>query len=202
MHTGGVVTRRRGRAAFAGLVVVPALLVLLAGCTGSPGPHPRAGSTAAGESSAAPGTPAASVCTRIVIRAAISDFFGAWNHRDATALGRLFTADGELDLTTKHQDAVDGTDSWSSTGGGARAREQIAAFAELQWRLGEKLSYRGIQIVLNGGQSGDGGYAGNVVARFADGTAQPMGFAKFIYSCASQAFIHVVIVSAKAASPA
>lgn len=60
----------------------------------------------------------------------------------------------------------------------------------------------GIRIVLNGGESGNGGYVGTVVARFGDGAVQPMGFAKFIYSCASHAFVHVVIVSAKEASPA
>lgn len=201
-HASGMVTGRLGRATFAWLVVFPALILSLAGCTGSSGPRSPAGKTAARASSAAPGTPAAVVCTRVDIRAAISDFFGAWNGRDAAALGRLFAVDGEFDLTTEHQDAVGGVDSWSAAGGGAGARRQIVAFAELQWRLGEKFSYRGIQIVLNGGESGNGGYAGNVVARFGDGAVQPMGFAKFIYSCASQAFIHVVIVSAKAASAA
>jgi hypothetical protein len=147
-------------------------------------------------------TPAAGVCAPAEVRAAISDFFGAWNHRDAAALGRLFAAGGELDLTTKYEHAVDGTDSWSSAGGGAGARGQIAAFAEVQWRLGEKLSYRGIQTVMNGGAYGTGGYAGHVVGSFGDGTVQPMGYAKFIYGCGGRAFLHVVIVSAKAASPA
>lgn len=192
----------RERAACAGLVVVPALLLLLADCTSSSGQHSPPESPAAAASSSTPGAPVASVCSRAEVRAAIGHFFGAWNHRDAAALGRLFAVDGELDLTTKHQAAVNGTDSWSSAGGGARARGQIAALAERQWRLEEELSYRGLQIVLNGGASGDGGYAGNVVARFGDGTVQPMAYAKFIYSCPSQAFIHVVIVSAKAASRA
>jgi hypothetical protein len=196
-----MVTRRPRRAAVAGLVVFPAMVLSLAGCTGSSGRHSPAGSPAAGASSPAPGTAAASVCTRAEIRTAISDFFGTWNHRHAAALGRLFSADGELDMATKHQDTLGGPpNTWSSVGGGPGARGQIAAFAERQWRLGEKLSYHGIEIVLGGFGNAGGGDA-IVVARFADGTAQPMEEAKFGYD-ASQAFSHVVIVSAKAAAPA
>jgi hypothetical protein len=55
---------------------------------------------------------------------------------------------------------------------------------------------------MNSGAYGQGGYAGHGVASFGDGTVQPMGYAKFIYGCAARAFLHVVIVSAKAASPA
>lgn len=191
-----------GAACATALVVLAACSMPLAGCTGSAGRHSPAESPAAAASSAAPGMPAASACSRAKIRAAIGDFFVAWNNRDAAALGRLFADDGELDLTTKGQEAVDGSDSWSAAGGGPGASGQIAAFAERQWRLGERLTYGGIQIVLNGGESGSGGYADRVVARFGDGAVQPMGFAKFIYNCASRAFHHVVIVSAKAASPA
>jgi len=194
-----MVTGRCRRAAFGGVAAVAALSV--AGCAGGSGRHSPAGSPAAGAESVAPGRPAASICSRAVIRAAIGGFFGAWNHRDLAALRRLFAPAGELDLTTKYQHAADGTDSWSSAGGGAGASGQIAAFGERQWRLGERLSYRGIRVVLNGGGHGHGGYAGHVVARFADGTVQPMGYAKFIYGCASRAFLHVVIISTKAASP-
>ena len=71
----------------------------------------------------------------------------------------------------------------------------IAAFAELQWRLGERLSYSGIEAIDLGGEA-------TVVARFADGTVQRMVEAKFAYDCSSQAFFHVVIVSAEGARPA
>jgi len=197
-----MVTRRPGRAAVAGLVVFPALILSLAGCTGSSGQHSPAGSPAAGASSPAPGTAAGRVCTRAEIRTAISGFFGAWNHRDAAALVRLFSADGELDMATKHQDTLGGPpNSWSSAGGGPGARGQIAAFAERQWRLGEKLSFSGMEIVLGGFGNAGGGDA-IVVARFADGTVQPMEEAKFGYDCASRALTHVVIVSARAAAPA
>jgi hypothetical protein len=77
----------------------------------------------------------------------------------------------------------------------------IAAFAQRQSRLGEKLSHRGISVALNGGEAADGGYA-TIVARFADGTVQPMEESKFVYDCARHAFAHVVISSAKAAGPA
>ena len=188
------------RAALARLVVLAAVIVAVAGCTGSSARSSPTAAPAAG-GGVAPGAPAAGPCGPREVRAAIADFFVAWNRRDAPALGRLFAASGEFDLTTKGEHAVDGRDSWYSAGGGAGSRGQIAAFAQRQWRLGEKLSYRGIQTVLNGGTSGDGGYVGRVVARFGDGTVQPMGYAKFIYGCTSRAFLHVVIVSAKAASP-
>jgi len=130
--------------------------------------------------------------TAAQIKAAIGDFFGDWNHRDPGALGRLFTAGGDLDMATKGQDTL-ASGAWDSAGGGPGARGMIAAFAERQWRLGEKLSYSGIEAIDLGG--GDAA----VVARFADGTVQPMKEAKFHYHCASQAFVHVVIISAEAA---
>jgi hypothetical protein len=126
----------------------------------------------------------------------ISGFFQAWNRRDTAALGRLFTVDGVLDMATKDQDTLTGQ-GWASASG----RGMIAAFAQRQWRLGEKLSYRGLMIGFNGA-AGNGGYASNVLASFADGKMQPMTEAKFAYRCTGHAFAHVVIVSAKAAAPA
>ena len=182
------------RAALAGLVIFPVLVLVvpLAGCTGSSGSPHAAGTPAGTQRVPASATPAASVCTAAQIKAAIGDFFGDWNHGDAAALGRLFTADGDLDMATKDQDTL-ASGAWDSTGGGPGARGMIAAFAERQWRLGEKLSYSGIEAIDLGG--GDAA----VVARFADGTVQPMKEAKFHYHCASQAFVHVVIISAEAA---
>jgi hypothetical protein len=181
-----MVSRRRGRAAIGGLVVCPALILSLAGCTGGSGRPSPAASPPATERGAVPGTPAARVCTRPEDKTAISRFFADWNHRDAAALGRLFTADGLLDMATKHQDTLH-KHMWASVGG-LGARRLIAAFAERQWRLGEMLSYRG------GGT--------RTVARFADGTVQHMEETKFVYDCAGHVFAHVVIISAKAAAPA
>jgi len=192
-----MVTRQRGLAAIAGLVAFPALMLSVTGCTGSSGQPTPAGGPGAAARGAASGAPAASVCTRAEVKAAISGFFEAWNRRDAAALGRLFTVDGVLDMATKHQDTLTGQ-GWASASG----RGMIAAFAQRQWRQGEKLSYRGLTIGFNGGAAGNGGYASNVLASFADGTAQPMTEAKFAYGCAGHAFAHVVIVSAKAAAPA
>lgn len=170
--------------------------LLLTGCTGSSGGPPGAGTPTATARGAGSPIPAASVCTRAEIRAAISQFFAAWNHRDAAALGRLFTADAAFALATKHQDSLHRAEY--TTVGGLGARRLIAAFAERQWRLGEKLSYRHITVALNGGVAGDGGFA-TVVASFPDGTAQRMEESKFVYDCAARAFAHVVIVSAMAA---
>jgi hypothetical protein len=189
-----MVSGQQGRAAVVGLVAFPAVMLSIAGCTGSSGQPSSAGSPRVTARSGPSGTPAAGVCTRPEIKAAISHFFDAWNHHDAAALGWLFTADGVLDMATKHQDTLTGHE-WASAGG----RRMIAAFAERQWRLGEKLSYRGVRIDLNGGAAGDGGFAGHVVASFADGTVQPMDEAKFAYSCAIHSFTHVEITSAKAA---
>jgi hypothetical protein len=190
----GMVSRRR--AALAGLVVVLALVLVLplASCTGSPGSL-HAAASSAGPHGPASGTSAARVCTAVQIKAAIGDFFGDWNHRDAAALGRLFTADGDLDMATKDQDTL-ASGAWDSAGGGPGARGMIAAFAERQWRLGEVLAYRGIEAIDLGG--GDA----VVAARFADGAVQPMEEAKFHYDCPSQAFSHVVITSAGAARQA
>ncbi|MGH3195683.1 MAG: hypothetical protein ACRDOH_28915 [Streptosporangiaceae bacterium] len=187
----------RRRAAIAGLVIFPVLVLVLplAGCTGSSGTPHAAGNPAGTQRGPASATPAASVCTAAQIKAAIGDFFGDWNHRDAAALGRLFTADGDLDMATKDQDTL-ASGAWDSAGGGPGTRGMIAAFAERQWRLGEVLSYSGIEAIDLGG--GDAA----VVARFADGTVQPMEEAKFAYDCQSQAFFHVVIISAKAARQA
>jgi hypothetical protein len=184
-----MVSRRRGRAVVAGLVAVLALTFSVIGYTGS------AGTRASTERGVASGTPAASVCTRAGIKAAISHFFDAWNHRDAAALGRLFTVDGVLDMTTKHQGLK--WHEWASVGGPG-GRRLIADFARRQWRLGEKLSNRGISVTLN---DVNGGLA-DVMASFADGTVQPMAEAKFIYDCARQGFAHVVIVAEKAAGSA
>jgi hypothetical protein len=98
-------------------------------------------------------------------------------------------------MATKDQDTL-ASGAWDSAGGGPGARGMIAAFAGRQWRLGELLSYSGIEAIDLGG--GDAA----VVARFADGTVQPMEEAKFAYDCQSQAFFHVVIISAGAARQA
>ena len=194
----GMVSRRRGRAA-AGLVVLPALILSLAGCTGSSGRPSSAGSPAATERSVAAGVPEHRVCTRAEIHAAMTHFFDAWNHRGAAALERLFTTYGVLDMATKIQDAGE----WTTTGGPGAGR-LIAAFAERQWRLGETLSYRSIWAAATttaAGPEADGGGA-TIVAKFADGTVQPITYDKFIYDCPAHAFSHAVMTAAKAAEPA
>ena len=194
----GMVSRRRGRAA-AGLVVLPALILSLAGCTGSSGRPSSAGSPAATERSVAAGVPEHRVCTRAEIHAAMTHFFDAWNHRGAAALERLFTTYGVLDMATKIQDAGE----WTTTGGPGAGR-LIAAFAERQWRLGETLSYRSIWAAATttaAGPEADGGGA-RIVAKFADGTVQPITYDKFIYACPAHAFSHAVMTAAKAAEPA
>lgn len=120
-----MLTRRHGRAAVIRLVVCPSLILLLVGCTGSSGQPSSAGTSAATEP-AASATPAAGMCTRAEIKAAISRFFVVWNHRDAVALGWLFTADAVLEMATKHQDTLRRSE-WTSVGG-LGARPMIAAF--------------------------------------------------------------------------
>ena len=192
----GMVSRRRGRAA-AGLVVLPALILSLAGCTGSSGRPSSAGSPAATERSVAAGVPEHRVCTRAEIHAAMTHFFDAWNHRGAAALERLFTTYGVLDMATKIQDAGE----WTTTGGPGAGR-LIAAFAERQWRRGETLSYRRIWAATSATAAGADGGGATIVAKFADGTVQPITYDKFIYDCPAHAFSHAVMTAAKAAEPA
>jgi hypothetical protein len=171
--------------------VALAVTVSAAACTASSGqpasPGSAAQQNAAGSSSAA--------CTETEIRTAVARFFERWNQRNPAAFGRLFDRYGGLDMATKHQNTLAGHQAWVS-GGGPGA---ITAFAAAQWRLGERLSYRGISVLTGGSSAGNGAYAGHVVATFGDGTSQPMDEAKFIYDCTGHAFAHVVIISARAA---
>ncbi len=132
--------RRCGHVGVLGLVAL-ALVLSAAGCTSSP--KPSTASSPAGQSTAGPRLPSPAACTRTEIRAAIVRFFERWNRHDQAAFGRLFDAHGDLDMATKHQNTLAGPGhGWVSSGG----RAAIAAFAVRQWRLGERLSYRGISV--------------------------------------------------------
>jgi hypothetical protein len=95
------------------MILALVLVLPLAGCTGSSGSPRAAGSPVATQHGPAAATPTASVCTAAQVKAAIGDFFGDWNHRDPGALGRLFTAGGDLDMATKGQDTL-ASGAWDS----------------------------------------------------------------------------------------
>ena len=180
----------------AGLPAVLALVLCAAGCTSGPGKSSASGT---GHTSGIGGSPQTSstACTRTQIAATIGRFFTAWNGRDAGALGRLFGGtDSLLDMATEHQDTLK-DQAWTSSTG----RDEIVAFAQRQWRLGERLSLHRVSAVMNGGVAGNGGYA-DVTATFPGGLTQPMEEAKFIYDCSTRTFAHVVIISAVAARQA
>jgi hypothetical protein len=168
-----------------------ALAVSAAARTASPGQPASPGSPA--QQSAAGSPPAA--CTGTEIRTAVARFFERWNQRNPAAFGRLFDSYGGPDMATKHQNTLAGHQAWVSSGGPGA----ITAFAARQWRLGEKLSYRGISVLTGGGSAANGAYPGHVAATLGDGTSQPMTEAKFVYDCAGHAIAHVVIISARAA---
>ena len=131
------------------------------------------------------------------IRRAVVRFFTAWDRHDKADLGRLFGAQGELDMATKYQDTLHDSE-WTAVSG----RIAIEAFAARQWRFGETFSYGSMTIY----PPQDGGVGGaemdQVGVRFADGSVQPIEEAKFNYDCSQKAFIHVVIISAaKARKP-
>jgi len=134
-------------------------------------------------------------CTVKEVTTAIVGMFGAWNHREPTAFGRLFDPTGAFAFPGKHQDTLtQGPNGYTEVGG----RSAIIALAERQWAQGEFLMYRDVVALTGGSPEGNGGGA-TVVARFPDGTTQPMDEAKFIYNCATHAFAHVVMTSAMAA---
>ncbi|MBV8940355.1 MAG: hypothetical protein JO240_01330, partial [Solirubrobacterales bacterium] len=106
-----------------------------------------------------------------------------------------FDAQGELDMATKHQDSLHDR-AWTDSAGPSA----IAAFAAAQWRLGEHLSYRGMDLYTGPYGPGGGAEVNDVVARFADGTVQLIEEAKFNYDCLASALTHVVIISVGAAT--
>jgi hypothetical protein len=197
----GTVGCKRHRGGDIGLIAA-GLAVAAAACSSGPAPPSLPRPTAARTSAAvAPRTPAApSACTQTRVNAAIAGFFTAWNREDATGLRRMFESSGDLDMTGKTQG---GPNVWTPHPGPAA----IAAYVASQWQLGERFSYGSISSsvgsIANGSQGfapGGVGTATGVVATFADGTAQPIAFSKFVYDCASQGFFHVVIVATKPAA--
>jgi hypothetical protein len=150
-----------------------------------------------GSSSSSPSASAPSVrpaaCSSRQVRQSISRVFRAWNATDAAKLADLFTAEGELDFSTKDQNALrHRSDGYVAVA----SRSRIAIFAAGQWQLGERLEYRGMRLFSGSTVATSGAEVGHVVAHFADGTSQPFSEAKFHYDCRQQLIPHAVFVSA------
>jgi hypothetical protein len=174
-------------------LLIAVLLLAAAGCTTSP-PHVTAHQP--GQSIAAEA--ATRKCTVQQVKTAIVGLFRAWNHRQPAGFGGLFDSDAAFAFPGKKQDSLtQGPNGYTEVGG----RSAIIALAERQWAQGEFLMFRDVVAVAGGSPEGNGGGGGGatVVARFPDGTTQPMDEVKFIYDCASHAFAHVVMTSAMAA---
>jgi hypothetical protein len=170
--------------------VLAALALACGGCTASAHESPSSSPSASAPSV----KPAA--CSSRQVRQFISRFFRAWNATDATKLANLFTADGELDFSTKDQNAL----RQSSDGYvGVASRSRISILAARQWQLGERLEYRGMTVFAGSTVASSGAEVGHVVAHFADGTSQPFSEAKFHYDCGQQLIPHAVFVSASIA---
>lgn len=97
-------------------------------------------------------------------------------------------------MATKHQDTLHDR-QWTDVSG----RKAIETFAEMQWRLGERLSYHGMTVYPPdyGGQGG--AEVDQVMAQFLDGSVQQVEEAKFNYSCLDSSLTHVVVISADVA---
>lgn len=174
------------------LLIIAALLLAAAGCTTSP---THGGAYQLRPSITAEAQTAPRACTAKQVKAAIVDLFSAWNRRDSAAFGRLFDPTGAFAFPGKHQDTLtQGPNGYTEVGG----RSAIVALAERQWAQGEVLMYRDVLAIAGGSPAGGAGGA-VVVARFPDGTTQPMDEVKLIYDCAYHAFAHVVRTSAMAA---
>lgn len=130
-------------------------------------------------------------CRAGQIQSAVARFFAAWDHRDKPGLGSLFDSAGVLDMATKYQDTLH-DQAWDDAAG----PPAIEAFAAAQWRLGETLSYHGMEVYPPQYGEGGGAEVDLVSARFADGDVQPIEEAKFNYDCVQSALTHVVIISA------
>lgn len=138
----------------------------------------------------------ATACSSKQIRHTVRDFFRAWNTRNRAGLADLFTPDGELDFSTKAEDALsDGAKGYTISA----SRPRIAAFVARQWRLGEHISYRTVVVFAGSHVANTGADVTHVVAHFADGTSQPFSEAKFHYDCSSRLVPHSVFVSGSAA---
>lgn len=174
------------------LFAVVALSLAAAGCTASSGgtAAPRSRATTVTITPQAQST----TCSAKEIKIAIVRFFASWNRRDRVAFGQLFDAGGAFAFAGRHQDTIkQGINGYTEVGG----RSMIVALAEHQWAMGERLLYRDVTVVTGPGPAANGGGA-LVVARFPDGTTQPL-LNKFVYDCAARAFAHVVITSVMAA---
>lgn len=139
---------------------------------------------------------AAATCSSPQIRHKVGDFFRAWNARNRAGLADLFTTSGELDFSTKMQDALTENVNGYTV---SASRPKIAAFVARQWRLGERISYRRVAAFSGSNVADAGVEVRHVVAHFADGTSQPFSEAKFHYDCSRQLVPHAVFVSASAA---
>lgn len=132
-------------------------------------------------------------CSPPQIRRGIALFVRAWNREQSRDLSALLTADAQLDMSTKQQQALR-----SAQGEGHESSEgvnEILRFAAAQWALGERFGYRGVRVFS------DGGYANRFRASFADHSHQRMTEAKFGFDCTTGRIFHVVISSAEVAHP-
>lgn len=173
----------------AGLVALVSAVAVLAGCTSATLRTTAGSSPVFVAPSASGAVPPA--CRAGQIQSAVARFFAAWDHRDKPGLGSLFGSGGVLDMATKYQDTLH-DQAWDDAAG----RTAIEAFAAAQWRLGETLSYDGMQVYPPRYGTQGGAEVNLVSARFADGDVQPIEEAKFNYDCGQSALTHVVIISA------
>lgn len=103
------------------LLIIAALLLAAAGCTTS-----SAHVTAHQLRRSITAEAARTTCTVKEVKTAIAGLFGAWNHRETAAFGRLFDPTGAFAFPGKHQDTLtQGPSGYTEVGG----RSAIIALA-------------------------------------------------------------------------
>jgi hypothetical protein len=167
------------------LLGLGSLIMGLTTCT-SDGAEHRVTTTSAAAAAVEKSGPASS-CDASVINDAIERFVRAWNRNDAITLKEMLTPIATLAVSGQHQGTAFGEGKSSPSLAGW---EDIGPFVESQHDLGQRLSYERLQVLDR-----TGAYAVGMQATYADGSRQMMRDAKFVFSCAEQAFERMVLIA-------
>jgi hypothetical protein len=135
-------------------------------------------------------TPQADRCDRRSIETEVARFVRSWNQANRASIHQLLAPDAILDMSGKREGAGSTAGRFTDLTGW----DEIGAFARTQWRLGQQLSFSTLQVV-----DSSGAYANAMRSTYRDGSSQSYSDAKFVYSCASSTFTHVVLVASAGA---
>jgi hypothetical protein len=132
----------------------------------------------------------AGTCHATSIKDGVKRFVRAWNRKDTTVVQRLLRVDAAISMSGKRQGAA----SPAAKSTDLHGWDEIRAFAQMQWDLGQQLSFASIAAVRR-----QGAYAYGMRSTYTDGSRQQYTDAKFAYSCTDSAFTRIVLVASKRA---